>query len=793
MAAAAVTGSMRRRPGPALVLVGVLGWLFAAAPADAQAPPPDEDWRTLRTEHFRVTFPPRLEPVARQAAGIAERTHAVLSRELAEPPSPVIDIIVTDHADYSNGLAGPFPSPRVILFARPAAAGEFFARDWLELVVVHELVHIFHLERTSGLGDLAQAVLGRVPMVWPLNPVVSTPTWSTEGLATHYETRLTGAGRVRSSIHDMVIRTAALEGALPALDELSVPSPVWPAGNRAYIYGGHFMAWIARTHGPEAHRAIIDATTGSVWPTFLRFDHVARGAIGEPFDRLYDRWRAEARDSARALAGAVRARGVTETRPVAGRGPYAVAPRVSPDGTRLSFAASDWRSDPVTRIVELGTGETRRLAERNQFGMILDPASWLPDGSGLIVAQLEFQDPYRLFSDLWQVGLDGSETRLTDGLRLAQPDVGPDGRRVAAVQDHRAGMRLVVHDLETGELSAVAGAAPGEAFDRPRWSPDGRWIAAGLHRDGRTDLVLVDARTGALTPLTDDDALDLAPAWSPDGRWLLWWSDRTGAPNIMAVAVAGGRPSGPVRQVTRVLTGAIDPEVDPGGETLYLARYHVDGWRVEATPFEPAAWPEAPAPPERYGDAVLAPVRTGPGAGMEATAYSPWPTLRPFYWLPRVDFMGSTADGSQLRFLGVSLNGTDVVQRHSWQLEAAVDIDTGRLQGGGLWLYRGLGNPDLFIAADRRFVVGPSVELSDGRFEPLVFRDEQLSAGVRLRRSRWRSASVLQLAAELQRQAFEGRALSRAELAAGGIVLSDPRTLVGAAAATGYGTARAYP
>ncbi|MDX1675934.1 MAG: hypothetical protein R3314_14160, partial [Longimicrobiales bacterium] len=34
---------------------------------------------------------------------------------------------------------------------------------------------------------------------------------------------------------------------------------------------------------------------------------------------------------------------------------------------------------------------------------------------------------------------------------------------------------------------------------------------------------------------------------------------------------------------------------------------------------------------------------------------------------------------------------------------------------------------------------------------------------------------------------------SRAELAAGGIVLSDPRTLVGAAAATGYGTARAYP
>ena len=394
----------RRASWLLLGLMAVLG----VGPGAAQTPPPDGDWRTFRTEHFRVTFLAPLEPVARQAAAVAEGTYGVLSRELADPPGRVIDLVVTDHADYSNGLAGPFPSPRVVLFARPAVTGEFFARNWIELVVAHELVHIFHMEQSGALGAAVRSVFGRIPLFWPVHSVLGTPTWNTEGLATHYETRLTGAGRVRSSIHDMIIRTAALEGRFPALDELSAPIPAWPAANRAYIYGGHFMAWIAERYGEDGHRALVDATAGSFWPTFLRFDHVAEEALGRPFDALYADWQGEVTDSARAMRRRIRAAGITEARPVAGRGPYAVAPRVSPDGRRLTFAASDWRSDPATRLVDLQTGRVRGLAERNQFGMILDPASWLPDGTAVVVAQLEFEGPYRLFSDLWRLARTGS-------------------------------------------------------------------------------------------------------------------------------------------------------------------------------------------------------------------------------------------------------------------------------------------------------------------------------------------------------------------------------------------------
>ena len=771
------------------VLVAVQA--VAAGSAAAQAPPPDADWRTFRTAHFRVSYEAGLEPVARRAAAVAERTHAVLSAELTPAPEGVIDLVVVDHADYSNGLSTPFPSNRIVLFARPAAMGEFFARDWIELVTVHELVHAFHLERSGAVGDVVRTVLGRVPSWWPVFPVIATPSWSTEGLATHYESRLTGAGRIQSSFHDMIIRTAALADGLPDLDEISAPNPVWPAGNRAYIYGGHFMRWVTDRYGADAHRAIIDATAGSVWPTFLRFDHVADRALGTPFDALYREWRAEATDAARAAAGHVRETGVTETRPVAGEGPYAVAPRVSPDGRRLAFAASDWRSDPATRLVELGTGRVRELARRNQFGAVLDPASWLPDGGGVVVAQLEFEGPYRLYSDLWRVDLEGREERLTRGLRLAQPDVGPDGR-VAAIGADRGALELVIHDPAAGASRVLADARPGQSFDRPRWSPDGRRIAVARHTDGRTDLVVVDAGTGETVRITDDSPLDRAPAWSPDGRWLLWWSDRTGIPNILAVGFRDGRPAGPIRQVTNVATGVIDPEVSPDGRTLYLAAYQTDGWRIEAMPFEPSTWRDAPPAEALYGDAVLPAPAPGPAplSGSAAEPYSPWPTLRPYHWLPSYQEREAAIEGDGLRFYGATVSGRDVVGRHSWLLNVGGDFDTGRVRGTGFWLYRGLGSPELFVAAERDWAAVGYTRDAD---EPVFQRDDRLTAGALFRHRRWRRSAAVELSGELEHYRLEPRDLGRAALEAAGDTLPGPLTLAGVSAAPSFGTARRYP
>ncbi|NIP78949.1 MAG: hypothetical protein GWM90_07020, partial [Gemmatimonadetes bacterium] len=664
------------------------------------------------------------------------------------------------------------------------------------------------------VGRLIRSVVGRVPSVWPIFPVAGSPNWSVEGLATHYESRLTGAGRIPASVHDMIVRTAALEDRIPDLDELSAPSPVWPAGQRDYTYGSRLMRHIADRYGDGAPARIVEATAGSLPPTFLFFDHVARSAVGEPFDALYQEWRTTARDSALAVLRRVEAAGRTKAGTVVARGPFTGSPRVSPDGQKLSFAVQDYRSDPATALVDLGTGRERMLARRNQFGTLLGPAAWLPDGRALVVAQLQLDGPYRAFSDLWRVELDGRERRLTRGRRLAQPDVAPDGRRVAAVQNDHGAIRLVIHDLETGRTRVLAEAAPGQAFDSPRWDPRGDRVAAGRFADGRVDLVLVDASTGAVTPVTDDDALDLAPAWSPDGRWLLWWSDRTGVPNLMAVRAdaleAGDR--GPVLQVTNVATGAFDPEVAPDGSALYFAAYHHDGWHLERMPFDPSAWAPAPAsvmehrvallpPPPSVGshgavDSTHAPT---PGAVADSGApaprpgparpYSALPTVRPYYWLPTLE---TIPDGRGLTFVGVFTAGADVLRRHVWHAATAVDVQTGRLEADGVWTYRGWGSPELSVRASRDWWSAGVVDRGDGTVEPILGRTGEASLSTIFWRRRWRSTAWLRATADVEARSYEGRDLDPARLTDLGVTLPDVPTVAGLDVSPGWTNARRH-
>jgi Tol biopolymer transport system component len=792
---------------PRATLVAMAAVVLAAGSAAGQAPPPGGDWLTFRTEHFRVTFTPGLEGLARKAAGSAERAYGVLSRELDGAPSGTIDLVVTDHVDYTNGYATPFESNRIVVFARPPTAIPqlAYARDWLELVVVHELVHIFHLDRSGALGRLVRSVFGRVPMSWPIFPVVGAPNWNVEGLAVHYESRLTGAGRIGSSVHDMIIRTAAIEDRIPALDELSAPSPVWPAGQREYVFGSRVMHYIADEYGPEALAAIVAATAGSVPPTFFFSDHIARVAVGRPFDDLYDEWRKTARDSARAVQRRVEAAGRTETETIVGRGPYVAAPRVSPDGHLVSFGAHDFRSDPATRLVDPETGRVRSLARRNQSGALLGPASWMPDGRALVAAQLELQGPYRVYSDLWRIDLDGRERRLTRGLRLAQPDVSGDGRRVAAVQNDDGAIRLVVYDLETGASRVLADAAPGEAFDSPRWAPDGRRIAVSRFAGGTVDLVLVDVGTGTITPVTHDPALDLSPAWSPDGRWLLWWSDRTGIPNLMAVSAeavsAEGRSRGPGRvlQVTNVATGAFDPEVAPDGRSLFFAGYHHDGWHLERMPFDPPSWGAAPDGVMAFGHGMLPePGRSGsrspspaPDSGGPASSYSALPTVRPYYWVPTYASTGGTGG---LQLVGAHTAGADVLRRHRWQVGAAVDVHTGRLAADGAWTYRGWGTPELSAAARRDWEsAGGSIERADGTLEPLLARTDEAAVSTTFLRPRWRSTAWLRATADVEARRYEARDLSTEDLAELGVTLAEVPTISGIQLVPGWSNARRHP
>ena len=727
------SAALRRAARHAIRVAGALA--LACGVAQAQVAP-DARYRTIETPHFRVTFTPDLELQARRAAAFAEHAHAELSAALDYAPRGTIDLIVADPVDFTNGLAFIYPDNRIVLYAVPPVGGVGsieFSREWMELLVAHELAHIFHHDRAGGIGVPLRSVFGRVPYGWPFFPAQLTPVWNIEGLATYVESRLTGAGRVHGAYHEMVLRTAALAGELEPIDRASGTGPGWPGGSRSYIYGSMFDEWLAERLGADVHARLTRATARALVPPFLNFDRVASQALGRSFTDLWEEWRAEVTAEAVARRDSIAARGATQSKRLTHHGYHTYFPRLSPDGSLVAYGAQTGRESPATYLVPAAGGAPRSLHRRNQGGNLIGPAAWLPDGSALITAQFESADPYRSYLDLYRIGLDGSEARLTTNARVGEPDVARDGR-IVAVQHSVGTNRLVL--VENGAIRPITGYDPDVHWAAPRWSPDGARIAAvRWERGGAHDVVVLELAPEPagflLQTVTRDAAVDGAPAWSHDGRYVLFHSERTGVPNLFAFDVERRA----LLQVSDVVTGAFQPDVSRDGRWIYFAAYDTDGFHVERMAYDPAAWrAAAPEPPPAP---VTFPADT---FGGQAREYSPWRSLAPTYWVPLYVF--EVDAGARVgQFVGAATSGRDLVGRHAYAVALEYAPHDRRAQWAASYDYAGLGNPVISLRATRDWDFAGDVLVispTDTTPYPVFARKDVVSASALFQHVRYR-------------------------------------------------------
>ena len=749
-----------------------------ALPLPAQVPP-DADYQTIETTHFRVTFGPGLESIARHAAARAEVARVRLAATLADPPAGTIDIVVADPFDYSNGAATPLPSNRIYIFAKPPV--DLFALayndDWIDLIITHELAHIFHVDLTNEVGEAVRTVFGRVPLPWPVFPALGTPLWSIEGVAVDRESSLTGYGRVQGSWHDMIVRTAVLADRADPIDRVNGSTPIWPGDQRVYIYGSMFIDWLAETYGDSVPRALIRNTANSWLPPMLFFDRIGRRTVGMGFTEAYAAWQAHLVARYTALADSLRARGLTAPVVLTSHGREATQPRYSPDGRMIAYSAADGRNVRQTVALSHDDGSVLWRARRNSAGAL----AWL-DERTLITSQFEIRDPYRVFSDLYVVNDDGAERRLTNGARLQDPDVARSDRAVVAVQNENGSTRLVLAALTAElQLSDVRALTPYDAsrqWAHPRFSPDGTRIAAVRAQGGEYGIVVLD-RSGRITQeVIADPALDAAPAWSPDGRFVIFHSDRSGIANLYAADVSTSPAR--LRQITNVLGGAFHPDVSLDGRWIAYSDYRADGFHIARIPFDTAAWRD-PAPLTLLPEArATLPIDPDTVAG-PTRAYSAWPTLAPRFWLP----VAYSVDGVNT-FIGITTFGADVLGRHAVSATAAVEPNRGRTSGVLQYDYRGFGNPVLSFAATRDWEDLGEIGPQGGRpVATLYEREDVLAASAAFVRPRARTSWAAELGGELVRRR---RALEELQ---DDVVLADPLDhLYGAVARVGFTNAR---
>ena len=715
---------------PALLL------LVAGPPPAANAQvAPDAEWRVFTTPHFRVTFTPELEPLARRAGERAEEAHALLSDLFLPPPAGLIDIVVADHVDAANGLASPLPRNRMVLYATPptAVASLAYFDDWLHLLVLHELVHVFHLDHARGLWQVGRDLLGRDPSLFPQ---AFTTGWLIEGLATWFESEYTGGGRVSGSYGEMIVRTAILEDAFFPIDRATMDPIAWPAGTTRYIYGAFFVDHLLRVHGIERFNAFLEEVGGRIVP--YRLDAAARKVFGTSFTREWDEWEAALRTQYGAVADSIATLGVTqpELLTTAGRGAY--HPRFAPGGEGILFAEGSGRRDASLRLLT-PAGRNDFVVRRSSLG----PASWLGSEGALLYSDPDFAKPHRIFNDLIVRPPATAARRVTEGARFAEADAHPHGDRAVAVASASGTNVLAVVDLATGQARPLSPPDLDLHWSAPRWSPDGSAIAAVRWRTGGlVEVVVLDEDGQIVRRVTTGRSVDSAPAWSPDGRYLLFSSDRTGISNLHAFDLTEGT----LHQVTNVLTGAFEPDVSPDGAWIAFSYYRSDGYHIARIPFDPASWMPADGPDRgptgRFSAGEPAAV------GTPTRGYSPWPSVLPTTWSP---ILASDDTGTGV---GAAIAGQDLVQRHLWAMDVTGYPTGRRLDAGAVYLYQGFGSPTLTLLAEQRWDVQGLAGEGAGSLPTLLRRERRLAGTLSFPRPGWRTSLRLDVGVDLRDRAL---------------------------------------
>ena len=681
------------------VYAAMLAMLALITSAHAQVDP-SAGWRTLHTAHFRIHFRPGMRAVAVREAGEAERAYALLASEL-HPPRGVVDITLSDDVDAANGFATPFPSNRITLYVPPpASSAQLQGYDsWLRVGTVHELSHIFHLDRARRFWGALQGVFGRVPGLFPNE---YQPSWVVEGLATYYESKFSNGGRVRGSYHTQVLAAQAAAGAERSPWNALFFSR-WPGGVTPYAYGSRFFHYLADTLGDSVVPRFEEATAGQLIPF----------RVGRPLQRLTpsvaleDAWFRGTRPVPRSAdsSGATVLDRELLTEPV---------PRVSADGRLAAYVWDDGKGAPRIRVVT--TADWRPVRSHRVTAEV--SYDWL--GDTLIVSQFDFTSRWRLRSDLYHFLPDGQWKRATHGARLQQPRAG--GGRLSTIGLVPGGNRAMLLDTTGVDSGATWGAVVP--------SPDGIWVAATRHAEGHWTLVRWPLSAPAQREvLVASRSVVSDPVWTPGGE-LLFVSDATGYPQVYqwtALAAPVARTAEPF--------GARAPAVLSDGTLLY-ATPTGSGWDLRHAPPDSgrASAPE-PAP---------VPFDSAPAVAVRETGYALGASLRPHFWIPVSLDRGLTGS-----FLGAATAGTDVVGRYSYVAAALVAGPPTRAVAEFDGLSHLFGNPSIDVS-----LVSDWLLAAQAADVVVSERDRTATLGATFVMQRWFTVASVRVAAEYEGTRF---------------------------------------
>jgi Tol biopolymer transport system component len=488
-------------------------------------------WRVLETEHFRVHYYKEEKAAVEDAARMAERSYARLTRilghEFRERKPIVIFASRTDFAqnnifgDLGEGTGGVTDAQRqrnVLPFT-----GDYRT---FEHVLTHEMVHQFQYDVFSR---------GRAGANLQSLQAVNPPLWLMEGMAEYLSLG------TDHKFTDMWLRDAALNGDIPSIEQMTVyPDRFFP-----YRFGESLMRYIGERWGDQIIGQILEAIPN------VGIERAFRRELGMTLEELSDDWKdAMQKQFLPTVVNLDRPRRFADNllSPKKSGGNIFLAPTLSEDGSKILFLSDGnflrgevfidlWLADARTgrRIRRLVKSNANPNAE--ELRLLYSQSAFSPDGQQVAyVGQRNGKDV------LYLTRTRGGSTRRIDlpVEGVLSPVFTPDGTHIVFSANRGGITDLAIVGVDGAGYRTLTNDRHGDYM--PNVSPDGKTIAFASDRGPETDfdllrmsrwkISLYDMATGNVTVLPNQPAQSINPQWAPDGKSIAYITDRNAVQNV---------------------------------------------------------------------------------------------------------------------------------------------------------------------------------------------------------------------------------------------------------------------
>ncbi|MBU4267598.1 MAG: hypothetical protein KJ808_01955 [Acidobacteria bacterium] len=443
-------------------------WLACLTLAAAKYPP-NLQWREIHRGAITIIFPAECWQQAETALAGAESAYEKLVAFWRDQPRGRIRIILDDSTDQANGFATFFPFNLVgVNLSEPPPDSQLAAkRSWLDLVLTHELTHIFNLNSAAKPFLMLRRVFGSQPALYP---AVQLPSWVIEGLAVYGESRFTEDGRLNHPPYALMLGAARRDNLFPDWQRLGGTPTAWPGPTAKYLFGAGFMQFLADKYGASSLRQYLLRATSRL--VLLSSSRDFNKTFGAPLATLWEEYRnyLPAVDETAALAPG--------PEPLTKDGFSHQYPCPLGNG-RLAYYHRDYRGRGAVVMLDVSSGQEMTLLKLDEVNSL----SFAAKENRIYLSASEYFHNFNDFSDLYEFDIQKRHLkRLSRGQRLSQPVKKENSNEIFCVQRRDGQFFLAIFD--PGKQAAKTLSRGFTGLSQLSLSPDQSLLSASVKPEG---------------------------------------------------------------------------------------------------------------------------------------------------------------------------------------------------------------------------------------------------------------------------------------------------------------------